>query len=126
MKVYNYTTTDIDSIFNTVFNHEVWGSAYPHTNVIEVDKHRFLLQIALAGHKKEQIKLSVNNDHLILEVDKVVLPEGKVLRRDIAGRSIKTSYKLNGLEVDGVKFEDGLLLVELKVPEEKKPRVIEF
>lgn len=97
---------------------------YPLTNVIMTDGGDYILQVALAGYKKENIHLSTKDDHLYLNVEKSELPSGKIIRRDIAGRSIKTYYKLDGLEVDKVSFSDGLLSILLKYPNEKKEKII--
>lgn len=126
MHSYNYETRldDIQFLNTMVSNLFTNTSSYPPSNVIQSDDENYILQVALAGHKKDQIHLSTKDDYLYLNVDKSQLPNGKIIKRDIAGRTIKTCYRLNGLEVNRVSYEDGLLTVSLKVPDEKKPKEI--
>jgi molecular chaperone IbpA len=98
--------------------------SYPPVNVIETENNTYLIQIALAGYRKENIKLSVSNGVLFLNVNESEQPAGKFLRKEIEIKDIKKSYNISGREIGKVSFENGLLTVELNVPEEKKPREI--
>ena len=100
---------------------------FPPYNVIK-DGDKTLVEVALAGYSKDDIRVVVEDATLSIEGSGD--PDNKDrqhLHRGIAKRKFKTSFSLaEYVEVISADFKDGLLTVALEqiVPEEKQPKVI--
>jgi len=96
-------------------------SNYPPYNLIQLNNHESKLEIALAGFKKDELKVFTEFGKLYVEAikeDKEA--DGEFVHKGLAQRSFKRSWTLSDdTEIGSVSFEDGLLVVELKkiVPE---------
>ena len=88
---------------------------YPPYNLIQLNNHESKLEIALAGFKKDEIKvytefgkLHVEGKNAESEVD------GEFVHKGLAQRSFERVWTVSDdTKVGSVKFEDGLLTVEL-------------
>ena len=100
---------------------------FPPYNVIR-DGEKTLVEVALAGYGKDDIKVVVEDATLSIEGSGEPDNEDRQhLHRGIAKRKFKTSFSLaEYVEVISADFKDGLLTVALEqvVPEEKQPKVI--
>ena len=100
---------------------------FPPYNVIR-DGEKTLVEVALAGYGKDDIKVVVEDATLSIEGSGEPDNEDRQhLHRGIAKRKFKTSFSLaEYVEVISADFKDGLLTVILEqvVPEEKQPKVI--
>ena len=101
----------------------------PYNLVREGDDYE--ITMAVAGYKRENIKISINGRTLIIET--VDLPtdedERELIHKGIAQRSFKSTFALGEyVELKEAKLVDGLLTISLalELPEEKKPRVIDI
>ena len=100
---------------------------FPPYNVIR-DGEKTLVEVALAGYSKDDIKVVVEDATLFIEG--FVKPQNankQHLHRGIATRKFKTSFSLaEYVEVISADFQDGLLTVTLEqiIPDEKQPKVI--
>ena len=96
-------------------------SNYPPYNLIQVSNVESLLELALAGFKKEEINVYTQDGKLFVEGQKEdVESSTNYLHRGMAQRSFTRAWTLSDeTEVGSVTFEDGLLSVVLKkvVPE---------
>ena len=96
-------------------------SNYPPYNLIQLNNHESKLEIALAGFKKNEIKVYTEFGKLYVEGKKEE-PEidGTFVHKGLAQRSFERVWQItDDTEIGSVKFEDGLLTVELNkiVPE---------
>ena len=90
-------------------------SNYPPYNLIQLNNHESKLEVALAGFKKDEVKVYTEFGKLFVEGIKED-KEGDVeyTHRGLAQRSFKRSWTLSeDCEVRQVVFEDGLLSIEL-------------
>ena len=96
-------------------------SNYPPYNLILLNNHESKLEIALAGFKKDELKVYTEFGKLYIEGKKEESEvDGTFVHKGLAKRSFERVWTVtDDTEVGSVKFEDGLLTVELKkiVPE---------
>ena len=124
-----------DRIFNDMFENPSFSSSggYPPYNVAKVTSDEgtvYEIVLALAGFRKEDISITVENDQLHIAGESKVLDHGdtyEYLHKGIAERKFIRSFKLaKNVEVKNADLNDGILRIQLNqvVPEEEKPRVI--
>ena len=94
---------------------------YPPYNLIQLNNHESKLEIALAGFKKDEIKVYTEFGKLHVEGKKAESTvDGEFLHKGLAQRSFERVWTVSDdTKVGSVQFEDGLLTVELNkiVPE---------
>jgi molecular chaperone IbpA len=103
---------------------------YPPYNIIKFNDNEYSLQFAVAGFKKPDIEILVDNG--VLKVSgKAPEPEFEdgagYVHKGIAARKFSRSFSLpEYFEVDWAGLEDGILSIGLtkKIPDEKKPKTI--
>ena len=94
---------------------------YPPYNLVQLNNHESKLEIALAGFKKDELQVFTEFGKLHVEGKKEESEvDGTFVHKGLAQRSFKRIWTVSDdTEIGSVKFEDGLLTVELKkiVPE---------
>ena len=101
-------------------------SNYPPFNLIQVNNVESRLEVALAGFKKDDIKVYTEYGKLSVEgkqEDKEA--DGEFVYKGLAQRSFERQWTLaDDTEVRSVSFRDGLLTVELAkiIPEKHAPK----
>ena len=91
-------------------------SNYPPYNLIQLNNHESKLEIALAGFKKDELQVYTEFGKLYIKGRKEE-PEndGTFVHKGLAQRSFERVWTVtDDTKVGSVKFEDGLLSVELK------------
>jgi molecular chaperone IbpA len=102
--------------------------SYPPYNIAKAGEDAYRITFAVAGFGEKDLDVNVENN--TLTVRGRVAPEddkNAYLYRGIAGRSFERKFELaNHIQVEGARFENGLLHIDLKrvVPEALKPRKI--
>ena len=115
----------LDNYFDDFFKIQT-PSNYPPYNLIQLNNHESKLEIALAGFKKDEVKVYTEFGKLHVEgIKEEKEADGEYQHRGLAQRSFKRTWTLSeDCEVRQVVFEDGLLTVELgKVVPEKHARM---
>ena len=100
---------------------------YPPYNIYK-NKDTYVLELAVAGFAKEDIKISVKELQLTVEGE-LGAPQEEAIHKGIATRDFKQEFALaEYIVVKGAELKDGLLRITLEqeLPEEKKPKVIEI
>jgi len=121
-------------MFDEDFGLRVPSINYPPYNIVEVEKNKYNIEVALAGYNKKDIDVSVENGQLTIKSKKSDKEEtkdedGNTIYKGIAKRYFERSFTLSDdVEIKGAELKDGLLTVSLEkiVPESKKPRQIEI
>ena len=94
---------------------------YPPYNLIQLNNHESKLEIALAGFKKDDLKVFTEFGKLYVEGKKETSEtDGTFVHKGLAQRSFKRVWTVSDdTKVGSVEFVDGLLTVELNkiVPE---------
>ena len=90
-------------------------SNYPPYNIVQVNNVESRLEIALAGFKKKEVKVFTEFGKLHVEGKKEESKDaGEFVHKGLAQRSFQRVWTISDdTEVRSVKFEDGLLTVEL-------------
>jgi len=114
----------LDNYFDDFFKIQT-PSNYPPYNLVQLNNHESKLEVALAGFKKDEVKVYTEFGKLHVEgIKEEKETNGEYQHRGLAQRSFKRTWTLSeDCEVRQVVFEDGLLTVELgKVVPEKHAR----
>jgi len=103
---------------------------YPPHNVVKEGEMQYVLELAVAGFKEDDISIELKDHILTVEGarERRREPE-KYVHKGISARKFKKSYRLSEYtEVVGAKLEDGILAIGLEVvlPEEKRPQMIKI
>jgi len=103
------------------------ATGYPPYNIYK-SKDTYVLELAVAGFTKEDIKISVQELTLTVEGE-LSTPQEEALHKGIATRDFKQDFVLaEYVVVKGAELKDGLLRITLEqeLPEEKKAKTIEI
>ena len=98
-----------------VFDFQESQSNYPPYNLIQLNNHESKLEIALAGFKKDELKVYTEFGKLYVEgIKENKEADGEFVHKGLAQRNFSRAWTLTeDCEVRQVSFEDGLLTVEL-------------
>ena len=121
MKVIKQNGIGMDDYLDRFFNTPMQSSNYPPYNLIQLNNHESKLEIALAGFKKDELKVFTEFGKLYVEGRKEESEvDGTFIHKGLAQRSFERVWQItDDTEIGSVEFADGLLTVELKkiVPE---------
>ena len=103
------------------FDFQETTSNYPPYNLIQLNNHESTLEIALAGFKENELQVYTEFGKLYVQGTKEESKvDGSFVHKGLAQRSFKRVWTISDdTKVGSVKFEDGLLTVQLNkiVPE---------
>jgi len=114
----------LDNYFDDFFKIQT-PSNYPPYNLVQLNNHESRLEVALAGFKKDEVKVYTEFGKLHVEGNKEEKEtDVEYTHRGLAQRSFTRTWQLSDdCEVRQVVFADGLLSIELgKVVPEKHAR----
>ena len=109
--------------------HKINSHSYPPYDLFKLDEDTYRLSIAIAGFKKDNITITVDNNELIIKGEIVELSDAEVVHKGIATRKFARSFSLGEyMEVTSAELQDGMLHINVNrfIPEEKKPKVIDI
>jgi len=115
MKIINRNGIGMDDYLDRFFN-EDYSSNYPPYNLIHLNNVESVLEIALAGFSKKDIKVYTEYGKLIIEGKKESKEGDSVnyAHQGLAQRSFNRIWQLSDdVKVKDVEFKDGLLTVKL-------------
>ncbi len=120
-----------DKIVNEFFNEPQFNNStgYPPYNISKDEEGVYEVTLALAGFKKEDIDIELEDGTLKITGESKVLDadDREYLHKGIAERNFIRTFKLaEFVEVKDAKLTDGILRVQLfrNVPEALKPQKI--
>ena len=128
MNIQRYSAADLPSLFDKISKNSIgmdeyfdsfWNpttSNYPPYNLIHESNVLSRLEIALAGFKRDEVKVYTEYGKLTVEAQREDKTEtGTYAHKGIAARSFTRQWSMSDdTEVGDVTFEDGLLTVTLK------------
>ena len=105
----------MDDYLNRFWDGVDTTSNYPPYNIIEINNVESRLEVALAGFKKDELKVFTEFGKLHVEGTKEKQEDDRTFRhRGVAARSFSRVWSLSDdTEIRGVEFTDGLLVVRL-------------
>ncbi len=99
---------------------------YPPYNLIKKSNVRFRLEVALAGFKKEEVKVYSENNKLFVEGHSARDEEAiEFIHKGVATRDFTRVWTISDdVVIDEAYYLDGVLVVELQrvIPEHQKRR----
>jgi len=115
MKVIRQNGIGMDDYLDRFFNAPMQTSNYPPYNLIQLNNHESKLEIALAGFKKDELKVYTEFGKLYVEGNKEESENvGEFVHKGLAQRPFTRVWSLtDDTEIRDVRFNDGLLVVEL-------------
>jgi len=116
MKVIRQNGIGMDDYLDRFFNESPIQTNYPPYNLIQLNNHESKLEIALAGFKKDELKVFTEFGKLYVEGKKEESENvGEFVHQGLAQRSFQRVWTVtDDTEIGSVEFVDGLLTVELK------------
>ncbi len=104
----------MDDYFNRFWESET-PSNYPPYNIVQVNNVESRIEIALAGFKKDEVKVYTEFGKLYVEGKKEESKDvGEFVHKGLAQRSFTRVWSISDdTEVRDVRFNDGLLVIEL-------------
>ena len=119
-----------DETFNHLFQHVgKEEQKYPPYNVIRYDDSHYIIEIALAGFKQDDITIQHEGRKLTIVGSNIPKEktERKYIHRGIAERGFIREFNVaETMVVKAANFSDGILTVELEniIPESRKAKTI--
>ena len=110
----NRNSIGLDDYLNRFWD-DTTSSNYPPYNLVQVNNVESRLEIALAGFKKDEVSVYTEFGKLYVEGKKEEPKDaGEFVHKGLAQRSFTRVWTISDdTEVRGVRFDDGLLVVEL-------------
>ena len=123
-ETYTPYSIGFDETFSRLESIAGGGSNYPPYNVVDGHDGRTLLEVALAGFSGADIEVTTERNVLTVSAKKAPPDkERKYSHKGISYRTFSRNWQMaDDVEVEDVKFEDGLLKVLLvkNLPEKQK------
>lgn len=107
----------------------VSNTSYPPYNIVKVDDENYLIEMAVAGFKPEDIELTLTENKLTVSANEKDKPTSEYLHKGLSSREFYKDFILNkDVVVKRADIVNGVLQIQLThlIPEELKPRTIEI
>lgn len=100
---------------------------FPPYNIRKLSDTDYVIEIALAGYKRDEIDITLQENVLTVVGTKPEKSIDEFVYKGIAERNFTRKFTvMQDVEVTGADMIDGILVIDLHrhIPEEKKPRKI--
>ena len=117
-----------EDVFNRFFELQDFNGGHPFYNIKRIKDDKYVLEMALAGYKKSDVKVEVE-DGVLSIAGSAETKDTKYIHKGVAQRAFKKRLQLSEyVECKGARLEDGMLKVELfyNPPENKKAKEIKI
>jgi HSP20 family molecular chaperone IbpA len=107
---------------------KVSSDGYPPYNIEQIGENSLRITLAVAGFAMSDLKLTVEDNQLVVRGKQTDDDNRVYLHRGIAARQFQRSFVLaEGIEVSGAWLDNGLLHIDLTRPQlETRVRTIEI
>lgn len=97
------------------------GDGYPPYNIEHVSDFRLRITLAVAGFFEADLNITLEQNQLIIHGKQAEETGRSYLHRGIASRQFQKKFVLaEGVEVAGAEMDNGLLHIDLLLPEQTK------
>jgi HSP20 family protein len=133
-QVFGNDFNNLFKTFETMLPNKIAHSQYntlPAVNVKEIE-NAFHIEVAAPGLKKEDFKLSLNENRLTISVNQEQKTEEnteKFVRKEFSFTSFQRTFNLpKNVEIEGIgaTYTDGILTINVPKQEEVKPAIKEI
>ncbi len=124
-RLFRQMVIGFDDFFESIHNVE---KTYPPYNIQRTGDDIYTLEMAVAGFKKSDISVSIENNVLKVTGEQKK-NEADYIHKGMATRNFLRAFTLaRHMEVDQAKMEDGLLKVKIirNLPKELRPKEIKI
>jgi len=115
-----------EDIFSRFFELEDFNGGHPFYNIKRIKDDKYVLEMALAGYTKSDVKVEVTDG--VLSITGSISKDAEdYVYKGISKRGFAKQLQLSEyVQCTGAKLEDGMLKVDLEYnpPEDKKPKQI--
>jgi len=104
-------------------------SSFPPYNIELVDDDKYVISMAVAGFKTDEIDVTSEQNNLVITGTHKSKTEKSYLYQGIAERNFVRRFQIaDFVKITSAKLEDGILTITLfrEIPEAMKPRKIEI
>jgi len=130
----SHTAIGFDKFFDAIekqFANNIQGTSFPPYNIVKVNDDEFLITMAVAGFKSDDIEMTQTGNNLVVEGKNSATSSETVtyLHKGIASRNFRREFTLaDYVNVTNTWLEDGMLNITLvrEIPEEKQPKKIQI
>ncbi len=123
-------TVGFDSLFNKLFDLDTNSNGFPPYNIIKTNEYNYIIEMALAGFSKKDIKVETVDGELTVKstkTDNNTNNKTETVHKGISYRNFIRKFTLSDdIFVKSADMENGMLLIKLErmLPEHKKPKLI--
>jgi molecular chaperone IbpA len=123
------STVGFDRLYDMLNTEAPQTNSYPPYNIEMLEDNKYVISMAIAGFKEEEIDITSHEGKLTVKGNKKSddKSDRKFVHRGIAERSFTQTFELaDHVEVKSAKLDDGILNIGLirEVPESMKPKKI--
>lgn len=127
--MFNRDFLGITDDFKNFLEKTTLNESYPPYNIIKTDDETgYIVEIAVAGFKSDDLEVTLENNHLTI-IGKSNQREKKYIHRGISERKFTRIFKLyDNIEIQEVILENGILMIKMKknTQEIKKLKILEI
>ena len=122
------TMVGFDRLFDEIENQlNRSNDGFPKHNVIKINETKYVIELAVAGCREEDLNVEVKENTLTITGQKRPDSKSEYLHKGITSKEFTRTFRLaEHTVVDDADLRHGILSVWLRVelPEEKQPRTI--
>ncbi len=125
-------TIGFDRTFDTLSllaNSKQQASNYPPYNIRKLSEDKYTIELALAGFEEKEIDIEAAGENLTIKGSKDKDASEGLVHQGLAARNFTKTFVLSDdMIIKGAALSNGMLYIGIErvIPDEKKPRKINF
>ena len=125
-------TIGFDRTFDTLAllaNSKQQTSNYPPYNIRKLSEDKYTIELAVAGFEEEEIDIEAVGENLTIKGSKDKEASEGLVHQGLAARDFNKTFDLSDdMVIKGAALSNGMLYIGIEriIPEDKKPRKIDF
>ena len=125
-------TIGFDRTFDTLAllaNSKQQTSNYPPYNIRKLSEDKYTIELAVAGFEESEIDIEAAGENLTIKGSKDQDASEGLVHQGLAARNFNKTFVLSDdMVIKGAALSNGMLYIGIEriIPEDKKPRKIDF